>query len=48
MSKLNLKKASQLDKKIKTEKDQNILTKLEEQKTKLLSEKWLKEDPNVL
>lgn len=35
-----------LDKKIKTEKDQNILTKLEEQKAKLLSEKWLKEDPN--
>jgi hypothetical protein len=37
---------AKLDKKIKTEKDQNILTKLEEQKTKLLSDKWLKEDPN--
>ncbi len=35
-----------LDKKIKTERDQNILTKLEEQKAKLLSEKWLKEDIN--
>jgi hypothetical protein len=35
-----------LDKKIKTERDQNILTKLEERKAKLLSEKWLKEDIN--
>lgn len=37
---------ARLGKKIKTERNQNILTKLEERKAKLLSEKWLKEDPN--
>ncbi len=35
-----------LDKKMRTEKNQNILTKFKEQKEKLLLEKWLKDDPD--